>query len=60
MATTPDEQVSVIDDEVDEPEACGEGMCQCSCGLAHVCGCDCWRCPHCHYTEENCECEDDY
>jgi hypothetical protein len=58
MATT--EETVTDDDYETEDEPCGEGMCQCSCGLAHVCGCDCWRCDTCRQIEENCECEDDY
>jgi hypothetical protein len=48
-----------VDDIDDEAEACGEGMCQCSCDGSHVCGCDCWRCPDCQQIDENCDCEDD-
>jgi hypothetical protein len=49
-----------VDYEYDA-EPCDEGMCQCSCGnLLHPCGCYCPRCPDCRYTEENCECEDEY
>lgn len=42
-----------------EDEACGEGMCQCSCGQGHPCGCDCPRCPECQQKEHNCDCDDD-
>lgn len=43
----------------DEAEPCGEGMCHCYCGGAHVCGCDCWRCDDCGQTEERCYHGDD-
>lgn len=48
----------LLTEEVDE--ACGEGMCQCSCDGSHVCGCDCRRCPDCQQIDENCDCEDVY
>lgn len=43
----------------DEPEACGEGMCQCACDGSHVCGCDCPRCAYCRQIPEYCDCEED-
>ncbi|MDQ0842417.1 hypothetical protein [Streptomyces sp. V1I6] len=40
--------------------ACGESDCHCEgMGPEHAdcaCGCDCPRCIHCRYDEENCEC----
>jgi hypothetical protein len=45
--------------EEDDPQPCGEGMCQCRCDIGHVCGCDCPRCPYCQQDPENCECEED-
>ncbi|MEV7994683.1 hypothetical protein AB0O67_23005 [Streptomyces sp. NPDC086077] len=46
-------------DDGPEDEACGEGMCQCSCvGVLHACGCDCPRCPYCQQDPENCDCDD--
>lgn len=44
--------------DYEEDQACGEGMCRCSCDSGHVCGCDCWRCDECRQGEENCDCED--
>ena len=50
---------AIVEDDHEEPEACGEGMCQCHCDGRHVCGCDCPRCPYCQQIPENCDCEDD-
>lgn len=51
--------VDAEDLDYDDPEPCGEGMCQCACDGSHVCGCDCWHCPYCQQLPEYCDCEDD-